>query len=469
MSSTSIFIITDSGCEDACVKEIERWSIAPVDVAPNVLTLEGTLDDAIALGYHLQTARRVLMKLAPVVRSLDDIEGLTPDLKLIDDTIGPDATFKVEAEVLSMRATDAPRVDSDLVSEREDESPGLEDDNTTDTNPTLDSDSESNSDTASDSDTTSDIASHLDNDVDNDVEGSDDEDTVSRAATSGPYLTQELIEAVGDWAHERLRRKVNLKSPDVIIAAVTNPDGKIHIGIDVVGIPLSKREYRVMLSRRSLKATVAAATVIYAGIDAKQTILDPLADDGALAIESALYLSRTSPRHYATRFAFHKFPIYKGKDWMAWKASQDKHVAPEKIERILAYCGQLREMKAIRTNAKLAGVEKYIHGTKVDVDWMDLKLEENGVDCIVTAPIPGGKSISPKEAEKHTNNLFNQAAYVLKRRKQITCITEKPDELLPHAKEHGFSQIARHDILMGKRLMSIVTFENGKGAKVAKK
>jgi 23S rRNA G2445 N2-methylase RlmL len=262
------------------------------------------------------------------------------------------------------------------------------------------------------------------------------------------FITQELIEGVGGWIHAQLQLPVKLNAPDVLFFAIATD--KTYIGLDVIGRTLSKRDWRIMLSRRSLKATVAASTVVYAGATEKDLILDPLADDGTIAIETALYLTRMSPRFYERNFAFERFPCLKGWEW-----KQDER---KEIQKIIAYAANLQEMKAIRTNSKLAGVEKDIHSTKVTIDWVDAKLEERSVDRIITAPIQSGKSLAPQQAAKINEQLFYQAEYIMKKKKSVTCITEKPDELLPAAQKYGFSEDSRREVYMGKRQMTIIIF-----------
>jgi len=96
------------------------------------------------------------------------------------------------------------------------------------------------------------------------------------------------------------------------------------------------------------------------------------------------------------------------------------------------------------------------------VSWLDIKREESSVDRMITCPIQRGKSISPKQAEHITDDLFNQAEYILKKGKTITLLAEKPDELLPTAEKYGFVIKERRPILMGQRSMSIITFKNTK-------
>lgn len=378
----TVLALTDSGCEEACAKEIGRWIKAKPAVKANVVEVSCTPMDAALLCYRLQTARRVLIKVLELDNA-DALEGIQPDIAFLRQFISPEMTFKVEGEMLAM--------------------------------------------------------------------------TVGGEEPEPPFV-QPLIEAVGGWAHTQLGNKVSLSKPDVVLFASQTTE-RLHIGLDVAGRSLSRREWRIMLSRRSLKATVAAATVIYAGASTKDAILDPIADDGTLAIEAALLLSRTSPRKFAKDFSFQRFPALAGTDWKQWKAAQDGQT--EELPTIAVYNDSLRDMKAVRMNAKLASADKLLHSTKIAVDWVDLKLEEGSVDCIITAPMPSGKSLPERKAERINDDLCNQSAYVLRRNGRMTCITEKPEEIIAPAQKHGLALQERRDVLMGMRRMTILSFRKG--------
>jgi len=278
-------------------------------------------------------------------------------------------------------------------------------------------------------------------------------------AQESPFLTQELVEEIGGWASKQLFMKANLSRPDVVlytVAVVEKDNLKIVVGVDVIGTSLPKRDWRIIVGRRGLKSTVAAAAAIYALQNNTRHLLDPLADDGMLVIEAALFVTRTSPRLFQKEFAFQKFPATKD-----WKKILETKRKKEEIT-IEGYVNTMRDLKAIRTNAKLAGIEKSIHATKITVDWMDIKKEESVIDCIITAPIPSGRAVTLEQAAKMNDQLFYQVEYVLKKGKTMTCITEKPTELMAPAEKFCFTIIEQRPVLVGKRPMTIVTFKNTK-------
>lgn len=267
-----------------------------------------------------------------------------------------------------------------------------------------------------------------------------------------PFITQELIEEVAGWIKKHTNLPVSLSKPDITIFATRTPE-HIYVGVDVGG-PLAKQPWRIMLSRTSIKSTIAAAAVLYSGVKGKELIFDPFSGDGTIAIESALVLSQTSGHQFDKQFPFQRF-IEKEK-WDAWKSTQDKRARD--ITPILAYCDQHRDMKAVRINSKLAGVDKLVHSTRVAIDWADLKLEEASINHIITRTPQSGAALPERKAAALLDDFCNQAAYLLKKKGTMTCITPKPDEVICAAQKHKFTVKERRRVLMGQLLLEIITF-----------
>lgn len=365
-----ILFVTDSGCETACGRELKRFTNSNLSIGKNVVQLECTLREALAISYHIQTARRAIALLGKADRP-ENLEGPASDT--LDQTISKGMTWKVDAEVLRLdENADAHKTDWD---------------------------------------------------------------------------SHSLIEHVAKWSCEHLQGDVNLKNPDRTIYALLTSEG-IYVGVDIAG-RIAKRDWRIMLSRRSLKATIAAAAAIYADLKEEHIILDPLADDGTLAIEASLLLSGISPRKHQRSFLFSEIE--------GWK--DDDNV--RKTATIIAMCDTLKDLKAVRTNSKLAGVADILQSTRVTVDWMDLKIEEGSVDRILTYPKSSGKALPESAALEALDKFCNQAAWLLKPNGRMTCVMRKPSELKGPAQKYGFSLIEEQKVLMGQLQMSILCFEVG--------
>ncbi len=373
----SIIAVTDAGCEKACAEECARLldvKSAAVHVSEQIVQFECTWREAVELAYHVQTALRILVRIAPTVATIEELTEKPFEKELLAPMLPDGGTFKAECELFD---------------------------------PSL--------------------------------------------------MPQEVIEGIGEWIFTA-GVPVSLSKPDLVIVGVATSEG-IDVGVDIVGWPLWKRDWRVMLSSRSIKGTIAASVAVYAGLLQKHTVLDPFGDDGSLAIEATMLLTGASPRRHARQFSFTKFPILKDLGWNALKVKLDKDI-DEDIS-VTAFSDTLRDTKAVRTNAKLAGVDKFLHSTKVGMDWADMKAGEETIDRIITAPIASGKVINPARAAKLADQLFWQGEFILKKSGTITCITEKPEELAVAAEEHGFTPGDRHDVRMGQRALTIVTYKKG--------
>lgn len=248
---------------------------------------------------------------------------------------------------------------------------------------------------------------------------------------------------------------VNLTTPDylLLLHIVGNT---CYVGLDVCSFDLGKRQYRVFTHIDSVKATIAYAMLRIAGYDAGKALLDPFCGGGTICIEAALFVSKFSP-HYFTKegFAFHHLPGLAAADVTTALSSIDKAADVKKKTDIIGYDTLLRFVKASQKNAKIAGIDKSISFSRVDVDWLDTKVKEHSVDCIVTYP-PVRTNANAKAVDKVYRELFHQAEYVLKKDGRIVILTSAPAILLPLAPKFNFLVKSQYPVMQGKKEMSIL-------------
>ena len=87
---------------------------------------------------------------------------------------------------------------------------------------------------------------------------------------------------------------------------------------------------------------------------------------------------------------------------------------------ILCYDPFLRNTIAARKNAKIAGVDKTIKISRVDIEWLDTKIKENSIDIIASYP----KELTDNnkdDVKKIFNELFYHADYILKKKGTESC------------------------------------------------
>ena len=217
--------------------------------------------------------------------------------------------------------------------------------------------------------------------------------------------------------------------------------------LDMTGLDVGKRDYRVFLGPSDLKGTLAYALIQIAQWTPRKMILDPFCQAGTVVIEAAL-ASRKKP------VAYHV------KKKLAWNnlvsvdvfSGIDKQIIPEKDFSINASDPHFKHVSASQKNAKIAQVNKCITFTRQDIDWIDVKFEHESVDCIVTSTPPD------KDMKKDDLKLlFVRGKKILKKNGTITILTKtKQQEILEAAKEYTLKE--QRTVWQGQAAMTVFVF-----------
>ena len=247
---------------------------------------------------------------------------------------------------------------------------------------------------------------------------------------------------------KKIKGKVDLKNPDIEFYAL---DEK-HFGIDLTGEDLGKRDYRIFLGPESIKGNLAYALVRLSDYNTDKMLLDPFCRDGAIPIEAALYAAKFSPHYFKKdKFNFLKiFPETK-------LESLDKQ---KKIETsINAADFKITNVNAAKKNAKIAGVNKNINFSKIQTNDLELKFQENSIDCIATIIPYLGKS-SDKKINEVYKEIFYQAEYILNKKGKIVLLTrpQREEIIKKKAKEHKFKLEENRMVMKGKEKWKILIF-----------
>lgn len=233
---------------------------------------------------------------------------------------------------------------------------------------------------------------------------------------------------------------------------------KGYFGIDFSGFELSKRQYKIFNHPESLKGTTGYALVKLAGYDKKKVLLDPFMGSGVILIEAALYAAGFPVQYYnKDKLAFTSFDFFNefGKD--KFFNSIDKKIKEKKTD-IMGYDSQLRFLKASQKNAKLAGIEKNLHLSRSEIEWLDTKIDKGTVELIVTDPPRDSKNKEEKKIEKVYNEFFYQADYILKKKGMILLITRDYALLEKAAGNHKFKITSKYTLNQGKEIFNVLSF-----------
>jgi 23S rRNA G2445 N2-methylase RlmL len=253
-----------------------------------------------------------------------------------------------------------------------------------------------------------------------------------------------------------IKRNVDLDDPDVLVYTRIVND-KVVLGIDVSQVQLQKREYRIYTNPAMLRSSFAASLLLAGDHTPEKTLLDPFCGSGTICIEAALHMTGTSPHTYRKQdflIARSGFATQDEVDtvFSAVDSRQDVRSLP-----IYGYDELLKRVTASNHNAKIAGILDALHFSRASVDWLDTKVDEKSIDCIITHP-PLITEENKKKVLKVYDELFYQAAFVLRDDGLITIAAITVDGIEEAAKKHKFS--LKHSFLasMGKQPYTILQF-----------
>jgi 23S rRNA G2445 N2-methylase RlmL len=265
-------------------------------------------------------------------------------------------------------------------------------------------------------------------------------------------IDSEALETlVGSTISKQTESVVDLDNPDVTFIVLVDQQN-CYLGIDYAGIDLGKRDYKVFSSRASLKGSLAYGMLSIAGFRHGQTLVDPCARDGVIGIEAALFSRGKSPHFYQKdRLAFARLPL----GFSTEKAFADWDKTLPKKSQIFMLDSLFHNVQAVKRNSRIAGVDKDVEVSRLEIDWMDTKFDKETVDLVASYPVQLTEHSDAKMVTKFYNELFHQAQYVLKPKGRMIVAMRamKPVDSAP-------MKLARLlKVYQGKEILSLALFQ----------
>ncbi len=250
---------------------------------------------------------------------------------------------------------------------------------------------------------------------------------------------------------------ISFKSPILRFFCCINDD-KGFFGVDVAGFDLGKREHRLFGHASDLKATVAYALVRLSGFRPKSRLLDPFCRSGAIAIEAALFASGFPVNYYRRdSFSFLRLKPFSKIGFQKLFASIDGRISKER-QPIFNFSPSITHVVSSEKNAKIAGVNKSIGFSRVDLEWLELKFERGTVDFIVSFPPMLSRSTNASKIKKIYMEFFFQASLILQKGGRIVLAARDAEALEGAAKNHGFSLGSKLEFSMGSEKRVALVF-----------
>ena len=266
--------------------------------------------------------------------------------------------------------------------------------------------------------------------------------------------TQDIEKELGAIIIESLGKnapKVDLDKPDIIIFVYTTEDNCL-VGIDFSGFDISKRHYNIFSHPASVKGTIAYCLARLSGFKGKELILDPFSGSGLLPIEAALFASNFPVNYYSKeKFAFTKFGKFKKFNFDSFFSKIDRKISMKGLE-ILNLDASMKNISFAKKNAKIAGMDKCITYSRMELEWLDTKFEKGKVTRIAT------KMPSSPDPEKLYNEFFYQSEFILDDKGRIALIG-KSDLVKKYSNKHKFNIVNERDAYSGKEKYEVFVLE----------
>ncbi|MBI5389632.1 hypothetical protein HZB01_04620 [Candidatus Woesearchaeota archaeon] len=233
------------------------------------------------------------------------------------------------------------------------------------------------------------------------------------------FTTLDVEKKVGELIHNAIGMPADLKQADLnFLVYLAGQDA--FMGIDMVNYDLSKREYRIFNPAHAIKSTIAYAMLRMAGIQKKETILDPFCSAGIIPIEAALFFANKSP-HFYRKASFKTIPGICTEDVLV---PLDKKTG-ETETTIHTVHPSFHAIAGAKKNAKIAGVEKNLQFSRTELDWLDTKFKEGEIKHAVTI-MPSGKQEAP-DAKKTYKDFFYQMEYIVDKKGVVVIAATQPE------------------------------------------
>lgn len=167
----------------------------------------------------------------------------------------------------------------------------------------------------------------------------------------------------------------------------------VTVTIDTSGESLHKRGYRKMVAKAPISETLAAAIIMLTPWKRDRLLVDPFCGSGTFPIEAALMGANIAPG-IARNFAGEKLAFVPKATWQQARAEAKDLVIADAGMTLQGYDIDAEVLNAARANAKMAGVDKYIHFQQRDMRELS---SQKQYGFIITNP-PYGERLEEKEA-----------------------------------------------------------------------
>ncbi len=219
--------------------------------------------------------------------------------------------------------------------------------------------------------------------------------------------------------------KIKYNSNNKIVLIIDQKNNEIIYAKDIFSFDFSKRDYKVFINSRTIHPITAFCLISLAGKSPEKTYFDPFCSDGTIAIELSYFLKKSSHNFFRKEIFNTPFFDFDTEDYLN---SLDKKNLEHSKNKINVIASDISPSNLVSTkkNAKIAMLHKNIRFTRKELKWIDLTMQKNSIDTIIS--FPQKYSVALKDFYKYLD-------VILKKNAKIYYATERLDHPL---KDFGF-------------------------------
>lgn len=271
------------------------------------------------------------------------------------------------------------------------------------------------------------------------------------------FKSKDIEEEIGGLVIDKYKLKVNLTNPKLIIYAYIY-ENDLYLGIDITGLDLSKRDYKIFHHPYSLKGNIAYSLARISNFKQKDKLIDPFCSNGTIIIEAGLFGSKFPVRYFdKEKFLFKDLKLFSNIDFDKLFKKIDSEYNKDKLN-ITGSESLLRHVNSCKKNAKIAGIDKNVEFRRYDIEWLDTKFKENEVDLIATKIIEPGKFYDIKKIKKIYKEFFYQSEFILNKNGKIIILCRKKELIKKNAEEFKLKMKVNREIKIGDSSYYILEF-----------
>ena len=242
------------------------------------------------------------------------------------------------------------------------------------------------------------------------------------------------------------KQKVDLENPDIAICLYLTGN-QCCIGIDFAGFDLSKRSYKIFSEPSAIKGALAYLLVRLSSYDKKGSLLDCFAGSGVIPIEAALFALSFPVNFYnKEKFAFLKLGKFAGCNFKEFFRKLDSKIKKSSRLGIYSVDSVMKYVQFAKKNSKIAGVDKKLSFSRMDLEWLDTKFKKRSISTIA-ARLPESRK---KDLNKVYREFFYQAEFILSENGKMA-ITGSKELVEKYSREFSFSILDFREVFSGSK------------------